>query len=79
MSKNQKNQWKSIEIANIEREGLDIFWTTWGISMKFSAKMWLMIILSHKKPGLQTLFRRYIFGKMTGVLMILADVLQLSA
>ena len=34
----------SVKIANI-------FWTTWGNSMKFSGKMWLMIILkATKKP-----------------------------
>ena len=49
MSKNPKNQWKSMKIANIDREILHIFWTTWGISMKFSGKMWLMIILKVTK------------------------------
>ena len=34
-----------MKIANIYGEILHIFWTTWGISMKFSEKMWLMIIL----------------------------------
>ena len=37
---------------NINGENLKMFWTTWGISMTFSGKMWLMIILSHRKPGL---------------------------
>ena len=45
MSKNQKNWWISMKIANFDREILYIFWTTWGISMKLSGKMWLMIIL----------------------------------
>ena len=45
MSKNPSNQWKSMKIANIHREIIHIFWTTWGISMKSSVKMWLMIIL----------------------------------
>ena len=36
----EESQWK-------EGENLHIFWTTLGISMKFSEKMWLMIILSH--------------------------------
>ena len=31
--------------ANIDRENVNIFWMTWVISMKFSAKMWFMIIL----------------------------------
>ena len=43
MSKNPENHWKSMKIANIDREILPNFWTTWGISMKFSGKMWLMI------------------------------------
>ena len=33
-----------MKIANIEREILHIFWTTWGISMKISGNMWIMII-----------------------------------
>ena len=33
-----------MKTANIDREILYIFWTTWGNSMKFSWKMWLMII-----------------------------------
>ena len=36
MSKNPKNWWTFTEIANIDRETLYIFWTTWGISTKFS-------------------------------------------
>ena len=38
-------------MANIDRKILNIFWTTWGISLKLSGKMWLMIILSHKTQG----------------------------
>ena len=34
--------------------------------MKFSGKMLHMMILSHKKPGLQPLFKRHIFGKTSG-------------
>ena len=34
-----------MKILNIDEENLHIFWTTWGISMKFSGKIWLMIIL----------------------------------
>ena len=45
MSKNPKNRWKLMKLANIEREILHVFWTTWGIPMKFSGKTWLMIIL----------------------------------
>ena len=40
MSKNQKNRWKLMKIANIEREIFHTFLTTWGNSMKFSGKMW---------------------------------------
>ena len=38
-----------MKIANIDRESLHIFWTNWGISLKFSGKMWLMIILKLTK------------------------------
>ena len=34
-----------MKIANIDREFLHIFWTTWGNSMKFSGKMCFEIIL----------------------------------
>ena len=40
MSKNQKNRWQLMKIANIEREIFHTFLTTWGNSMKFSGKMW---------------------------------------
>ena len=52
MSNNSKNGWKSIKVANNDRESLYIFWTTWGISMKFSGTMCLMIMLKViKKQG----------------------------
>ena len=52
MLKNQKNPWKSMKIANIDRENFHIFWTTWGNSIKFSGKMWLILILKvTKKQG----------------------------
>ena len=38
-----------MKIANIEREIIYNFWTTWGIYMKFSGKMCLMIILKVTK------------------------------
>ena len=38
-----------MKMANIDRESIHIFWTTWGISMKFSDKMWLMIMLKVTK------------------------------
>ena len=49
MSKNPKNRWKSMKIATIDRKSLHIFWTTRGIWMKFSGKMWLIIILKVTK------------------------------
>ena len=45
-----------IKIANIDREILHNFWTTWGISMKISGKMWLLIILKVTKKQGFTLF-----------------------
>ena len=45
MLKNPKTWWKSMKVAYIGKEILHIFWMTWGISVKFSGKMWLMIIL----------------------------------
>ena len=38
-----------MKIANIDRENLNISWTTWGISIKFSGKMWLIILLKVTK------------------------------
>ena len=49
ISKNPKNGWKSMKIANIDREIVHNFWTTWENSMKFSEKMWRMIILKVTK------------------------------
>ena len=34
-----------MKIANIGEEIIHIFWTNGGTSMKFSGKMWLVIIL----------------------------------
>ena len=49
---NVKNSEKSTKIVNIEGEILHMFWTTWGMSMRFSGKMRLMIILKvTKKHG----------------------------
>ena len=45
MSKNPENWWKSMKIANTDREILLDFWTTSRISMKFSRMLWLIIIL----------------------------------
>ena len=65
MSKNPKNWRKLMKIANIVREILHIFGTTCEISMKFSGKIWLMIILKVAKnqAAFHPLFSRYIFLK----------------
>ena len=47
MSKKKKK--KLMKIVNIDGENLDFFWTTREISMKFSGKMWLMIMLKVTK------------------------------
>ena len=47
-----------MKIANMDREILHNFWMTSGISMKFSGKMWLMIIW-HKKSGFHPLYKRF--------------------
>ena len=66
MSKNPENWWKSMKIANIDTESPHNFWTTWRISMKFSRKNALIIILKVIKTGFHPFFRRYIFWKNTG-------------
>ena len=38
-----------MKIVNIFGENLHVFWTSWGISMKFLGKMWLIIILKITK------------------------------
>ena len=38
-----------MKTVNTEEEDLHIFWTTWGISMKLSGKVWLLKKL--KKQG----------------------------
>ena len=47
--KKWKNWLKSMKISNFDREIIYIFWTTWGIPIKFSGKMWLIIILKLRK------------------------------
>ena len=49
MSINPKNWWKMMKIPNIDIENIYILWTTWGDSMKFPGKMWLMTILKIPK------------------------------
>ena len=52
MSKNPKYWGKLMKIANIDRDFLHIFWTTWGNSMKFSGKLCFKIIWkATKKQG----------------------------
>ena len=64
--KKAPKRWKSMKIADIEGELLHISWTTWGISRKFSRKIWLMIQLKvTKKQGFHFSFKRYIFQKTT--------------
>ena len=62
---------KLTKIVNNEEENLHIFWTSWGISMKFSGKMWLVIILKvtkkQKTRASFFLWKKYILGKNTGV------------
>ena len=45
----QKKPEKLMKIVNIDGENLCIFSNTWGISMAFSGKMWLMIIQKSPK------------------------------
>ena len=56
-----------MKIANIDREILHNFWTTWGISMKCSGKMCLMIILKvTKNQGFTLCLEDTIFEKPQG-------------
>ena len=55
MLKNPKNWEKLMKIANIDREFIHIFWTTWGNSMKSSGKMCFKIILKVTKNQGSTL------------------------
>ena len=45
----KKKKPKSVKMVNTGGENLHIFSTMWGISMKVSGKMWLMIILKVRK------------------------------
>ena len=63
MSKNPQNWWKSTKIANIDRKSLHIFGATWRISMTFSGKIWLMIILKVTKNQDFTLFLEDTFSE----------------
>ena len=62
----QKKPRKTDETVNTERENLHNFWTAWGISMKFSGKIRLMIILKvEKETGLHPLYTKFIFRETT--------------
>ena len=51
-------------MANTDRKLLHIFWTTWGNSIKFLGKMWLMIILKvTKSQGFTLSLENIAFGK----------------
>ena len=56
-----------MKIDYIDREILHIFWITWGISIKFSGNMWLMIVLKvTKKQGFTLTLEDTFFGKPQG-------------
>ena len=57
---NIKRSEKSVKTINIEGEHLHIFRMTWGISIKFSVKMWLMIIMKVTKNQGCTLSKKHI-------------------
>ena len=40
---------KFMEVVNIDEENLHIFWTIWGISIKFPINIWIITILKFKK------------------------------
>ena len=58
---NVKKSKKLVNVVNIEEENLHIFWTSWEIPMKFSGKMWLMIILKVTKEQISTHSPKNIF------------------
>ena len=58
-----------MKIFNIEEENLDSFWTTRGISMKFSGKKVAYDnIKGLKKQGFTLSLENTIFGKTTSVI-----------
>ena len=70
MSKNPKNWWKSLKIANIDREILDRIFKKIkdlrNFNEIFRKSVTYYNIKSHKKPGFHPLFRRCVFRKTTG-------------
>ena len=57
IKKNVKKSEKLMEIVNIDGKDLHIFWTTWGISVKFSEKnvAWIILIATKKPRALTSL------------------------
>ena len=56
-----------MKVANIDREIVYNFWTTRGISIKFSGKMWLMVVLkATKKQGFFLSLEETFFEKPQG-------------
>ena len=49
VTRERKKFKKLMEIVYIKEKEFGIFWTTRGISMKFSRKVWLIIILKATK------------------------------
>ena len=76
---------RKAKIVNIEGENLHIFWTTWGISMMLSGKMWFIIILKITKrlkkttTGFHPFSGKYVFEKTAGVVKLIPLIfLELS-
>ena len=64
---NFKKSKKSMKIFNIEVEDLYISWMTWGISVEFSGKMWLIITLKvTKNQGFTLSLENKFWKKNTG-------------
>ena len=65
--RNVKKSKKLLKLVNIDEENLHIFQTTWGISMKFSGKMCLVIILKvTKKKGFTPSLENTVLKKPQG-------------
>ena len=58
---NVKKFEKLMKIVNIEEKNLQIYWTSSGISMKFSGKLSLVIILKITKNQDSTLSLKHTF------------------
>ena len=66
-----KKSWHHLLYADVRsffltRKCQKIFWTTWVTSMKFSEKMWLMIILKVKKQVFTISLEETLFEKPQG-------------